>query len=562
MAPRYLAPRPKGPIVCQPEPVSKYRASDWQAMRAEIERLYVHERRSLRFVVRYMGSVHGFNASIAMYKKYIAKWSLYKNCRKSEAVQGPESKNKRNDQLDPAVDGRPSPLIKLPALCKRDKNSLVFLTSVHAWSLSFFQSTRRSAGTHPVRQGQLSAVEPWSSKAKESGLAFKLVTDMLHRGHGSLAGRLARRAFMLVEQMLTLEGPILMWNLLEMMHSMITMRQGQLFRMLLAHLTSLAEARMTKAHPLPTMLRGLCELVADLAVAVIPSNFAPVSSRSLPENSRVLCDHHVPTLLEQAWTLNAKLFFDHLDPVLLHLYLDINLELRSIQAPRAILALADKCLAHDKLHHQATGDCSGAYSNVLGQDAGASAEALSKSLLTARMDVPPPNGYEALRTSSLAAIREIENSTLHKNRASLSSNSAAADSPLILAGLIGAKLLRGWPAVTEPFVTRLGNDAVMPAVPRFHASTLACVMSALMDLSDAGGGGSPGLPSDRVEQMRTILALREYAGSPTDLQVVREQWLLKDALIAAGETREAEEIGRNAYSRLEAYTQDIPATFA
>jgi hypothetical protein len=155
--------------------------------------------------------------------------------------------------------------------------------------MAFFESQQQ----FPI--GQLRPPE-----TKELSFAFKLVIDLLDRGHGDLAGRMARKAFLLVEDMLTLEGPALVWNLLEMMHYMVTLRHAQLFHILLAHLIALADGQMTETHPLPAMLRGLRELVGTMTT-VDPW---PLSSA-------------LSFLLERAWILNAEILFNH-PALLLH----------------------------------------------------------------------------------------------------------------------------------------------------------------------------------------------------------------------------------------------------
>lgn len=63
-----LAPQPGGlvaSIAPKPQPKSTLTHSDleWEAWSPEIERLYVRERRKLRYVMRYTESEHGFNAT-------------------------------------------------------------------------------------------------------------------------------------------------------------------------------------------------------------------------------------------------------------------------------------------------------------------------------------------------------------------------------------------------------------------------------------------------------------------------------------------------------------------
>lgn len=69
-------------------------------------------------------------------------------------------------------------------------------------------------------------------------------------------------------------------------------------------------------------------------------------------------------------------------------------------------------------------------------------------------------------------------------------------------------------------------------------------------------------PFDTVGRMRSVVALREYANAKTDPRLIREMWLLEDALVAAGEHRKAIDVRQTVYRRLEEYVQDIPVNFA
>lgn len=46
-----------------PAPQAMPTKSDWATLRSEIERLYVHERRRLRYVMQYMESKYSFKAT-------------------------------------------------------------------------------------------------------------------------------------------------------------------------------------------------------------------------------------------------------------------------------------------------------------------------------------------------------------------------------------------------------------------------------------------------------------------------------------------------------------------
>jgi hypothetical protein len=61
-----LAPRPGGLVALiapKPKPALVHSDVEWAALYPEIERLYVRERRKLRYVMRYMESEHGFKAT-------------------------------------------------------------------------------------------------------------------------------------------------------------------------------------------------------------------------------------------------------------------------------------------------------------------------------------------------------------------------------------------------------------------------------------------------------------------------------------------------------------------
>lgn len=61
-----LAPRPGDPgasITPRPLPPVMYNESQWAAVYPEIEKLYIHQRRKLRYVMQYMEKEHGFRAT-------------------------------------------------------------------------------------------------------------------------------------------------------------------------------------------------------------------------------------------------------------------------------------------------------------------------------------------------------------------------------------------------------------------------------------------------------------------------------------------------------------------
>jgi hypothetical protein len=455
-----------------------------------------------------------------MYKKRFAKWGFRKYSKRlattlRHAKTKEECKRVASRKVSPP--GELGSMPAFPGLGHGDSLTLMFLTSVWTWSMSFFESVQSRDGFLALQQQQLSTGQLLPSNTKEISFAFKLVIDLLDRGHGDLAGRMARKAFLLVEDMLTLEGPTLVWNLLEMMHYMVTLRHAQLFRMLLAHLIALADGQMAETHPLPTMLHGLRGLVETMTT---------VDPR--------LLSSALPFLIERAWILNAEILFDHFDSRLFQLYCRIHWDSCSINPPAAILfnqIEKQQMLSAATMAHHAEGFLA---STPVEEDR------MIQSLLAPRMDASPPRDYKMLRASSIAALRECGDSILSKGP------SFDGDTTMLLrmlAGLTTAKVLEGSPIAVES---------------RLHAGHVACTIRTLVDLNTEHSGKRIEQILDSVERIRTIVALRGYADGETDPQVVREMWQLQDALVAAGEYGQAQEVERDAYRRMEKYIQHIP----
>lgn len=62
-----LAPRPGGESATlvrpRPQPVLMHSDQEWAAMYPDIERLYVRERRKLRYIIQFMEKEHRFKAT-------------------------------------------------------------------------------------------------------------------------------------------------------------------------------------------------------------------------------------------------------------------------------------------------------------------------------------------------------------------------------------------------------------------------------------------------------------------------------------------------------------------
>ncbi|KAK5225520.1 hypothetical protein LTR72_003423 [Exophiala xenobiotica] len=562
--------------------------SQWAAMYSEIERLYVRERRKLRYIMQYMEREHGFKATEQMYKKRFAKWGFQKNSKRSAVIVPTLTKKDECRKEASRKPGRPRELglvlTAIPRLGQHDGLMLMFLTSVRICSVAFFESVQSRGGFLESLQQRPPTDEQLPERTEKINFTFKLATDLLDRGHGRLAGRMVRKAFLLVEDMLTLEGPVLLWNLLEIMHHMVTLRHMQLFQMLLAHLLALIEGRIPNSHPVPTMLHGLRGLVTSLTSTVsIPRSSLPTSSSSSSLSSSSssttssspyasidgggtatttgpwLLSRALSSLLERAWVLNAEILFKHLNPRLLPLYCRLHLNACSIAPPAGIISTANQWFSQIGAQQMSRAGAEGLHTEDVSGIVSVEEDRTLQGLLAPRLDASPPQDYEMLRASSAAALWKHGNSVLAQGAGFHGDTTILMR---ILAGLLTDAILE------EPHTPN--TSSVTTKVSRVQAGKVACAIRTLMDLSPEHGGDDDGDGdgdgrgplSDAVERIRSVVALREYAHAETDPQVVREMWLLEDALVAAGEYGEAEEVGQDAFCRLEKYIQDIPVDSA
>ena len=164
----------------------------------------------------------------------------------------------------------------------------------------------------------------------------------------------------------------------------------------------------------------------------------------------------------------------------------------------------------------------------------------------------PPQDYKALHKSSIAALWKHGGSILSGSPETVDTNVLLR----ILAGLFTADTLERWS--TGVAQSELASGARMQ-MSRVHASNTACAMKTLTDLNSNHVGDEVWQSLNAVEQIRSIVALREFAHGKTCPRVVRDMWQLQDVLVAAGEYEEAQEVGQSVSRRIEEYMQDIPA---
>jgi len=511
-----------------------------------------------------------------MYKKRFAKWGFQKNAKRStsanhgsggaghvECVRVPRWR--RHTNLGEMVYVPRS--VDLP---EHDRLTLMILVNVKTWSASFFESMQVN-GSAPEPEEIPTENQLRQFKTKEANFAFKLVVDLLDRGHGVLAGRMARKAFLLAEDMLTLEGPALVWNLLEMMHYMVT-GHAQLFQILIGHLIALARDVMPGAHPFIDMLRGMQKLVASLtsdksSPGSSPTTPSSSSSSSSPASSTArdaidvrLHSSNLPTLLKQAWTINAEMLLNNFDPRLFPLYFRIlypTWDTCNIPAPARLINAAKQwfCLLETKhlLDSSPAGQGVGHHAVRLLAYTLPKEDTMLESLLTPLtkdLMADCAQVYRLLRANSLAAVQEGRMSIAGKEQNTLDIDSTI--SLRMLAVLATAKIYES----ASP-----GDDP--SSGPPLDTAPVVAAIKALIDLDGKKRGAKkPDSCGDAVERIRAIVTLRGYAEGETDPQVVREMWMLQDALAAAGRHDEAAEVERDAYRRMEKYIEHIPVDTA
>ena len=303
-----------------------------------------------------------------MYKKRFSKWGFQKNSKRGATAVLTWSGKSEYRKAASSWLSEPRAFIFLatsPSPGPHDALMLNFMASVQTYSMAFFESVQEPGGLLLTYQQQSPLLQPRPEETEEIIFAFKLAIELLDRGQGSLAGRMARKAFLLVEDILTLDGPVMVWNLIELLHQMVKLGHVQLFQMLLTHLIALVDGSKSKSHPLTAMLHSLQGLVSSLSSLVsTPGSSAATSSGSTPSPSPStdnetdttvagvgLFSSAVSSLLERAWILNAEILFNHFDHRLFQVYFHIHWDLCSIRPPAAIFGALKQWLRHIEQHH-------------------------------------------------------------------------------------------------------------------------------------------------------------------------------------------------------------------
>jgi hypothetical protein len=480
-----------------------------------------------------------------MYKKRFAAWGFHKNS-KSSAVSTPSSSiTCQSDSSATPLEIPPKP----PSHSVDNILMLTFLTNVQTWSLSFYESVSH-------RELELSSLDlAWPEQVEDINHTFKLAVDMLNRGYGSLAGRMARKAFLLLEETFTLEAPMLLWNLLEAMHYMLTQGQAQLFGLLLVHLHGLVDRRMSPNHPLPTILRSLrtwltnnLDCSSSSPINSLSSSFGVGTSKNLSKT--------MSSVIEQAWIINAEILFNRFDQRLFRLYTRVHFDACSLNPPSAIISASKQWFL--QLRCEQTFSFSlkfGCIERVMDNILDAAEIERLQRLFATPTSLSVAQKFETLRVTNINTLYDHARSILDQTNSTIRDKTTLL---CVLATLVTVRAIKELPVATD--LSEVDAD-LKSRISRGQVGILACAMRTLMDLDSELNFHSQ-LPLEIVDKLRFLVALREYAHTETDPKVVREMWVLEAALVAAGEEEQAEEVRQEAYWRMERHVQDIPVGFA
>ena len=468
-----------------------------------------------------------------MYKKRFSKWGFYKNTRQARAFStARQSTDKRRsttpDQTVSKLRGRStqSSILLSPDLGRLDTLNLIFLTNIRTWCSAFFEVVRESHHTGAGGNNRLSLLLPYSKHteaydAEQTSFSFKLIVDLLGQGEGVLAGRLARKAFLQIEQMLLLDAPLFIWNLLEMLHSIVQSKQARLFEMLLAHLLSLARSHYSDNHSIVLILHGVWNLC-----------------KTCPEGLM----QQLRAVLEQGWLLNAEIVLDNFDEHFLLLYYRLIWD-------SALLGLVqDKLRDVDTWFSLVTTRVPMEVINEAAASVHPAVEATHEECNAL------PADYDTLKTESIYTLRERTRWKFPEPTTRFRVLSALIKSRILDEdGEQHVKFNReGSEQIDNGSQTAFGH--VQGKVPRLNARILAYVMKVLTEIDLDNGGNKSAV----IKRMNSTIALREYGQGVADPQVIFEMWRLRHLLLQEGRFQEAADIRQEAHKRLTQYLMDIP----
>lgn len=479
-----------------------------------------------------------------IYKHNFARWGFQKNKKHSPPADPPCVAVTHQPRKQPSRD---SPLSSSLTLAHQDNLVLALISHVRTWNSSFYEH-------HKDHLSPPSAPPAWltAQNARNLVITFELVSDLLNKGHGDLAGRMARKAFLLAESILETDPPALLWNLLGLMHRMLTSSHLRLLWMLLTHMTCLVQEKYASSHPLSLTLR---HLRGSIGSVINESSSLPVSSGETPSPSSsanspgTTPDCHVLGIVEKVWLLNSEMLFDHLDIGLSQVYEHIKIDLCPFTPPAVSPDIVKRWAIQLKESRPLD-------ATSPSQDTPAPCFDKLEALLllpAAAAEDPLPDQYNLVQRQIGAVLRHVEDEILDGKFTFIGHAKLAI---VVVAGLMMRQKLQE----TQFLPTDLGYE-VSPASDKeykHHALKLACIIRMILDSQASLAEVGCYIGWDTIAMNKCIVALYDYADANLDPQALQELSALEDALMEANQMDGARQVGMDRLQRLRQYVAEIP----
>lgn len=230
-----------------------------------------------------------------MFKKRLKKWNLRKRAyRKSPTASTASTPMPASDSVSPTEHVHAEDQIETCKALVQPSNTgpyadlELILGNVFSWSQAKLDS--RYVISDPMSKYLANPNHPPIQDSRTMYRTFELVFDLWYHGKGTLAGMAARRAFFVLEYVLTDDHPDLVWHFLDTIYDMVDRGHLQLLGLFLEHATAMAQHQLPAQHPL---LKILCQLKK--------------CNYHSEEGRKYICH-----LLRQAWLRNVDLLSENI----------------------------------------------------------------------------------------------------------------------------------------------------------------------------------------------------------------------------------------------------------
>ena len=214
-------------------------------------------------------------SSEQMYKKRLRKW----NIRKRAYRRSPPDSEAASPAITPgSVCDEESAVEEVPRSSTHAETTMsliqpsrlepyagleVVLDSIWSWSNAKLDTRR--ASSDPMSMYLANPNMPPIQDSRTMYRMFELVFDLWFHGKGHLAGMAARKAFYVLEFVLTEDHPDCVWHILDTIYDMVDKGHLQLLGLFLDHANFLAHKQLPANHPLLRIVQQLrrCDYQTD-----------------------------------------------------------------------------------------------------------------------------------------------------------------------------------------------------------------------------------------------------------------------------------------------------------